>query len=152
MNITEITKIAGGHKRRKRVGRGNGSGSGKTCGRGHKGFGQRSGSKTRGQSEGGQMPMFRRLPKRGFNNANFTIRYSVVNVEALEERFDANAHVTPQSLVEVGLVRNLRFPIKVLGTGELKKKLNVDVAKFSDTAKQKIEAAGGKATVSKLRN
>ncbi len=152
MNITEITKIAGGHKRRKRVGRGNGSGSGKTCGRGHKGFGQRSGSKTRGQSEGGQMPMFRRLPKRGFNNANFTIRYSVVNVEALEERFEANAHVTAQSLVEVGLVRNLRFPIKVLGTGELKKKLNVDVAKFSDTAKQKIEAAGGKATVSKLRN
>ncbi len=152
MNITEITKIAGGHKRRKRVGRGNGSGSGKTCGRGHKGFGQRSGSKTRGQSEGGQMPMFRRLPKRGFNNANFTIRYSVVNVESLEERFESNAHVTPQSLIEVGLVRNLRFPVKVLGTGELKKKLNVDVAKYSDSAKQKIEAAGGKATVTKLRN
>jgi len=152
MNITEITKIAGGHKRRRRVGRGNGSGSGKTCGRGHKGFGQRSGSKTRGQSEGGQMPTFRRLPKRGFNNANFTTRYSVVNVAALEERFDSDANITPQALVEAGLVRNLRLPVKVLGNGDLKKKLNVNVAKFSDSARQKIEAAGGQATVCKLRN
>ncbi len=151
MNITEITKIAGGHKRRKRVGRGNGSGSGKTCGRGHKGFGQRSGSKFRAQSEGGQMPTFRRLPKRGFNNAQFTTRYSVVNVAALEERFDANAHVTPQALVEAGLVRNLRLPIKVLGNGDLKKKLKVDVAKYSDAARQKIEAAGGQVCVSKPR-
>ncbi len=147
MNITEITKLAGRGKRRKRIGRGAGSGKGKTCGRGHKGAGSRAGSKGFGLLEGGQMPTFRRLPKRGFNNANFTTRYSVVNVASLEKLFEGDAHVTPQSLQEVGLIRNLRLPVKILGNGEITKKLTVDAAKFSGTARQKIEAAGGEARV-----
>ncbi len=147
MNITEITKLAGADKRPRRVGRGRGSGCGKTCGRGHKGFGQRSGSRQLGMKEGGQMPTFRRMPKRGFSNAQFTTRYCVVNVALLEERFEAGSHVTQQSLLEAGLIRNLRFPIKILGTGELKKKLVVDAAKFSKTAMEKIGAAGGEARV-----
>ncbi len=147
MDITEITKLAGAEKRRKRVGRGRGSGHGKTSGRGHKGFGQRSGSGTRGFQEGGQMQLFRRLPKRGFNNALFATRYSVINVASLDERFENGAHVTPQALVEAGLVRNLKMPIKVLGNGELKKKFKVDAAKFSKSAEEKIKAAGGEARV-----
>ena len=143
MNMTEITKQAGADKRPMRVGRGHGCGKGKTCGRGHKGAGQRAGWKQRGMQEGGQMPTFRRLPKRGFSNAQFTTRYSVVNIEALERRFEAGAHVTPQSLLEAGLIRNLRRPVKILGDGTLTKKLIVDAAKFSGKAKESIEAAGG---------
>ena len=147
MNITEITKQGGKCRRRRRIGRGPGSGSGKTSGRGHKGAGQRSGSRSFDMSEGGQMPTFRRLPKRGFSNALFKTRYSVVNVSDLENRFDANAHVTPKALHESGLIRNLRLPVKILGNGELTKKLKVDAAKFSKSAKQKIESAGGAAQV-----
>ncbi len=93
--------------------------------------------------EGGQMPTFRRLPKRGFTNAAFKTVYSVVNIGSLEERFDSGAHVTPQSLAAVGLIRTLRFPVKILGNGDLTKKLTVDAAKFSRTAEEKIKAAGG---------
>ena len=93
------------------------------------------------------MPTFRRLPKRGFNNANFATRFSVVNVACLEQRYDAGAHVTPQSLVEVGLVRNLHLPIKILGNGSLTKKLLIDAAKFSKSAVEKIKSAGGEARV-----
>ena len=93
------------------------------------------------------MPSFGRMAKRGFSNAQFTTRYCVVNVALLEERFEAGSHVTQQSLLEAGLIRNLRFPIKILGTGELKKKLVVDAAKFSKTAMEKIGAAGGEARV-----
>ena len=143
MNIADITKLAGGHKRRKRVGRGGGSGAGKTCGRGHKGAGQRSGWTGRGLQEGGQMPTFRRLPKRGFSNAQFTTRYGIVNVGSLELCYEAGAHVTAQSLLEAGLIRNLRDPVKILGNGALTKKLSVDAAKFSKTAMEKIQAAGG---------
>ena len=143
MNITDITKVAGAEKRRNRVGRGRGSGNGKTCGRGNNGAGQRSGPRRNAMQEGGQMPTFRRLPKRGFNNAQFTTRYSVVNVASLEERYEANAHVTKQSLLEVGLVRNKQLDVKILGNGSLSKKLTVDAAKFSKTAQEKIEAAGG---------
>ena len=143
MDLTEVGKLAGAEKRSQRVGRGKGSGRGKTCGRGHKGAGQRAGFRIRGLREGGQMPTFRRLPKRGFSNARFTTRYSVVNVAALEERFEAGAHVTPQSLLEAGLIRNLRLPVKVLGEGALTKKLTVDAAKFSKSAQEKIQAAGG---------
>lgn len=89
------------------------------------------------------MPTFRRLPKRGFNNAQFTTRYSVVNVASLEERYEADTHVTKQSLLEVGLVRNKHLPVKILGNGSLSKKLTVDATKFSKSAKEKIEAAGG---------
>jgi len=93
------------------------------------------------------MPTFRRLPKRGFNNAQFTTRYSVVNVASLEERYEANAHVTTQSLLEMGLLRNKHRPVKILGDGSLSKKLTVDAAKFSKTAKEKIESAGGRANI-----
>ncbi len=147
MNITDITKEAGADKRRKRVGRGRGSGHGKTSGRGHGGFGQRAGWSGRGLQEGGQMPTFRRLPKRGFSNAQFTTRYSIVNLASLEQRYEPGAHVTPQSLLEVGLIRNLRFPVKVLGDGTLTKKLVIDAAKFSKSAVEKIQAAGGEARV-----
>ncbi len=147
MNITDITKRAGSNKRRKRVGRGAGSGSGKTSGRGHKGFGQRSGWRQRSQQEGGQMPTFRRIPKRGFSNANFTVRYGIVNLEDLEGRYEAGSHVTLQSMMEVGLIRNLRQPIKVLGNGSLSKKLTVDAARFSKSAEEKIKAAGGEARI-----
>ncbi|MFQ5489699.1 MAG: 50S ribosomal protein L15 [Phycisphaerae bacterium] len=145
MQIADITKLAGRHKRRKRFGRGPGSGLGKTCGRGHKGGGSRAGWKQRGLAEGGQMPLFRRLPKRGFNNYNFRTTYSVVNVGALEERFEAGAEVTPELMVEVGLVRNLQLGVKILGDGKLTKKIKVRAAKFSKQAVEKIQAAGGEA-------
>ena len=145
MNITEITRLAGPHRRRRRVGRGRGSGSGKTAGRGSKGAGSRAGARRSSMKEGGQMPMFRRLPKRGFSNVLFRVRYSVVNVGALEERFDSGDHVTLQSLTEAGLVRNLRFPVKILGDGSLSKKLIVDVARYTQSARSKIQAAGGEA-------
>jgi len=145
MNLTELTKRAGANKKRRRLGRGPGSGRGKTCGRGHKGGGSRSGWKRRGFAEGGQMPLARRLPKRGFNNANFTVRYTVVNVGDLQECFDAGEHVTTAVLIEAGLVRNKRLPVKILGNGDLKKKLNVEVDRFSKQAAEKISAAGGQA-------
>lgn len=147
MNIADITKLAGKDRRRKRVGRGEGSGSGKTSGRGDKGGGQRAGWGLRGLQEGGQMPTFRRIPKRGFNNANFTTRYVVVNIASLEERFEDGAHVTPQALRECGLVRKATMPVKILGQGDLKKKLKVDAAKFSKSAEEKIKAAGGEVKV-----
>lgn len=147
MNITELTTRAGADKRRRRVGRGRGSGCGKTSGRGHGGVGQRSGGGGRVLAEGGQMPTFRRLPKRGFNNAKFTTRFSVVNVGDLELRFDAGAHVTSQALLEVRLIRNLRFPVKILGDGDLTKKFVVDAAKYSRSAAEKIKAVGGEARI-----
>jgi len=143
MNITEITKLAGPDKRRKRLGRGESSGKGKTCGRGNKGAGQRAGAGIRGLQEGGQMPTFRRMPKRGFSNAKFTTRYAVVNVGDLEENFEPGTHVTAQVLLEARLIRNRRAPVKVLGEGELTKKLRVDAARFSATAAEKIQRAGG---------
>lgn len=147
MKIAEITRLAGRDRRRKRVGRGRGSGHGKTCGRGNKGAGQRSGWRQRGMQEGGQMPTFRRMPKRGFSNARFTTRYNIVNVDLLESRFEPGAHVTPQALLKAGLIRHLRYPVKVLGDGTLAKKLIVDAAKFSNSAKEKIQAAGGEARI-----
>jgi len=147
MNITDITKLAGKDRRSKRVGRGEGSGSGKTSGRGDKGGGSRAGWSQRGLQEGGQMPTFRRIPKRGFNNFLFRTQYALVNVSSLEEKFESGAHVTSESLRDVGLVRKARLPIKILGNGELKKKLKVDAAKFSKTAEEKIKAAGGEVKV-----
>ena len=147
MKIAEVTKKAGADKRRRRVGRGRGSGCGKTCGRGHKGAGSRAGNARRGFAEGGQMPTFRRIPKRGFSNAKFAKHFSIVNLAGLEEKYESGAHVTPQSMLEVGLIRHLRHPVKVLGNGELSKKLTVDAAKFSASAAEKIKAAGGEARV-----
>jgi large subunit ribosomal protein L15 len=147
MELSEILKQAGAHRRRKRIGRGIGSGSGKTAGRGHKGAGSRAGSTRLSMSEGGQMPLFRRIPKRGFSNFPFRTRYNVVNVGELEKRFDAGAHVTPEAILEAGLIRNLRYKVKILGNGELSKKLKIEAAKFSKSAEQKITSAGGEAVV-----
>ena len=131
---------------RKRVGRGPGSGTGKTSGKGHKGQNARSGGGVRPGFEGGQLPLFRRLSKRGFNNYNFRTVYATVNVGDLE-RFEEGTTVTKELLIEVGLVKKELDGIKVLGNGELTKKLTVKANKFSDSAKTKIENIGGKTEV-----
>ena len=140
----EITSIAGKHKARRRIGRGTGSGQGKTCGRGHKGSGSRAGSTSMSLYEGGQMPLFRRLPKRGFSNYKFATRCEIVNVSQLE-RFDDGATVGAEQLSNAGLIDSLKNKVKVLGNGELTKKLQVTAHKFSKTAEQKIVASGGTA-------
>ena len=127
---------------RKRVGRGPGSGTGKTSGKGHKGQNARSGGGVRPGFEGGQLPLFRRLSKRGFNNYNFRTVYATVNVGDLE-RFKEGTTVTKELLIEAGLVKKELDGIKVLGNGELTKKLTVKADKFSSTAKEKIENVGG---------
>jgi len=147
MLSNEITAIAGAYKKRKRIGRGKGSGNGKTCGRGHKGCGQRPGSSVRPTYEGGQMPLFRRLPKRGFSNYDFANRYEIVNVSQLERLFDENTSIDVQGLVNAGLVDSVKSKVKVLGDGELTKKLNVVAHKFSKSAEQKISGCGGVAKV-----
>jgi len=146
MMIHEITSKVGRYKTRKRVGRGRGSGHGKTCGRGHKGAGSRAGYTRRPYFEGGQMSFVRRIPKRGFSNAPFRHLYHLVNIKALHARFEDGAEVNAESLVRVGLVRDTRLPVKILGEGETTKKFDVTAAKFSASAKAKILAAGGTAT------
>lgn len=148
MMIHEVTEKVGKHKRRKRVGRGPGSGLGKTCGRGHKGAKSRAGASgsIRASSEGGQMPWFRRIPKRGFSNAQFRKEYRIVNIKAMDARFDDGAEITPEALVEVGLIKDAKLPVKVLGEGETSKKFTVTAAMFSRAAAEKIEKAGGKVT------
>ena len=142
----EITSIAGKNKNRKRVGRGSGSGNGKTSGRGHKGAGSRAGSSKVSAFEGGQMPLFRRIPKRGFSNFDFARRYKIVNISQLE-RFDDGATVGIEQLSAAGLVDSLKDKVKVLGDGELTKKLAITAHKFSKSAEQKIVASGGTAKV-----
>ena len=132
-------------KSRNRVGRGIGSGNGKTAGKGHKGQKARTGGKIRRGFEGGQTPLYRRIPKRGFNNI-FAKEIATVNVSALNA-FEDGATVTIEALVNAGLVKKALDGVKVLGNGELSKKLTVQVNAYSDVAKQKIEAAGGKAEV-----
>ncbi len=143
MMIHEITCTVGRFKSRKRIGRGPGSGHGKTSGRGHKGAGSRSGHKHRAYYEGGQQSWIRRLPKRGFTNAPFKTRFHVVNLRDLEARFDAGSQVNAASLAEAGVIRDAKLPLKVLAEGSLTKKLTVTAAKFSKAAKAAIEAAGG---------
>jgi len=131
---------------KKRVGRGIGSGLGKTSGKGHKGQNARSGGGVRQGFEGGQLPLFRRLPKRGFSNAMFKVRYAVINLSDLN-KFEDGAVVTPELLSEMGLVKKQLDGIKVLGNGKLEKKLVVKAHRFSDVAKEQIEKLGGKAEV-----
>ena len=140
MKLNELENL--NTKTRKRVGRGPGSGTGKTSGKGHKGQNARSGGGVRPGFEGGQLPLFRRLSKRGFNNYNFRTVYATVNVGDLE-RFEEGTTVTKELLIEVGLVKKELDGIKVLGNGELTKKLTVKANKFSSTAKAKIENVGG---------
>ncbi len=142
----EITSIVGKHKSRRRVGRGTGTGRGKTCGRGHKGSGSRAGASSISLYEGGQMPLFRRLPKRGFSNKNYATRYEIVNLSQLE-RFDDGAAVGAEQLSNAGLIDSLESKVKILGDGELTKRLEVTAHKFSKTAEQKIMACGGTAKV-----
>ena len=138
----EITSIAGKHTRRRRVGRGSGSGHGKTCGRGHKGAGSRAGSTSVTLYEGGQMPLFRRLPKRGFSNYKFATRCEIVNVCQLE-RFEDGATIGVEQLSLAGLIDSDKSKVKILGKGDLTKKLQVTAHKFSKNAEQKITASGG---------
>ena len=140
MKLNELSNLNA--KNRKRVGRGPGSGTGKTSGKGHKGQNARSGGGVRPGFEGGQLPLFRRLSKRGFNNYNFRTVYATVNVGDLE-RFEEGTTVTKELLIEAGLVKKELDGIKVLGNGELTKKLTVKADKFSSTAKEKIENVGG---------
>lgn len=141
----EITSVVGKHKARKRVGRGRGTGVGKTCGRGHKGAGSRAGSTSLSLFEGGQMPLFRRVPKRGFNNKQFARRLEIVNVSQLE-RFEDGAEVGVEQLSRAGLVLGRQSKVKILGDGELTKRLAVAAHKFSKTAEEKIVGCGGTAT------
>ncbi|ADH97683.1 50S ribosomal protein L15 [Salisediminibacterium selenitireducens] len=146
MKLHELKPAAGSrNKTRNRVGRGIGSGNGKTAGRGHKGQNARSGGGVRPGFEGGQMPIFRRLPKRGFKNPN-RVEYAIVNLDTLN-RFEDGTEVTPELLVETGTVKNERGGIKILGNGTLERKVTVKAHKFSSTAKEAIEAAGGTAEV-----
>ena len=146
MKLHELSPNPGSVSSRKRVGRGPGSGLGKTSGKGHKGQNARSGGGVRVGFEGGQLPLFRRLSKRGFNNYEFRTVYATVNVSDLN-RFEDGTTVTPELLIETGLVKKELDGIKVLGKGELTKKLVVKANKFSGSAKEKIENNGGKAEV-----
>jgi large subunit ribosomal protein L15 len=146
MKLHELSPNEGAVKSRKRVGRGIGSGLGKTSGKGHKGQNARSGGGVRPGFEGGQLPLFRRLSKRGFNNYNFRTVYAVVNVGDLE-RFEDGTTVTSEILKESGLVNKELDGIKILGNGKLTKKLTVKANKFSNAAKEKIESVGGKIEV-----
>ena len=145
MKLHELSPVAGSTFEGKRKGRGHGSGNGKTGGRGHKGQKARSGGKVRAGFEGGQMPLARRIPKRGFNNI-FAKPLDGVNVSVLN-KFEDGAVVDVQTLLDAGILSKCKYGVKFLGNGEVTKKLTVKAAAFSETAKQKIEAAGGKAEV-----
>lgn len=141
MKLHELKPAEGSRKERNRVGRGIGSGNGKTAGKGHKGQNARSGGGVRPGFEGGQTPLFRRLPKRGFTNINRK-DYAIVNLDALN-RFEDGTEITPVLLIETGLISKEKAGIKVLAKGKLEKKLSVKAHKFSSAAKEAIEAAGG---------
>ena len=145
MKLNELSPAAGSAKSAWRKGRGAGSGNGKTAGKGHKGQNARSGGGVRPGFEGGQLPLYRKLPKRGFKN-RFAVNYAVVNVSALN-KFEDGAVIDLATLVEKKIVRKPLDGLKVLGNGELTKKLTVKATVFSATAKEKIEAAGGKTEV-----
>lgn len=146
MKLHTMKPAEGATFTRKRVGRGIGSGLGKTSGKGHKGQNARSGGGVRQGFEGGQLPLFRRLPKRGFTNAMFKTEYTVINLSDLN-KFEDGATVSPELLKEMGLVKKQLDGIKVLGNGKLEKKLVVKAHKFSNVAKEQIEKLGGKAEV-----
>ena len=145
MKLDSLKPSKGSTKNKKRIGRGHGSGLGKTSGRGHKGAGQRSGNKRRAWFEGGQMPLARRLPRRGFTNI-FKEEIQIVNISDLI-RIEKNSEIDPVVLQENGLIRSSLKPVKILGEGDIDKKLNVTASSFSESAKNKIEKAGGTVTI-----
>jgi len=143
MRLHDLKPNPGSKHRKKRLGNGESSGLGKTCGKGHKGQKSRSGASIRPGFEGGQMPLHRRLPKKGFNNAQFTTTYAPINVSTLNERFEDGATVNDETLIAAGLLSGQYDGVKILGNGDITKKLTVDVAAVSASAKEKIEKAGG---------
>ena len=145
MKLHELSPAPGSVRDVKRIGRGHGSGNGKTAGKGHKGQKARAGRGIRAGFEGGQMPLHRRIPKRGFNNI-FATPYVAINVAALN-RFEDGAVVNTEALLNAGIIIKAPYGVKILGNGKIEKKLTVQVAAFSESAKAKIEAAGGKAEV-----
>lgn len=151
MRLHTLRPNPGAKKRRKRLGSGESSGKGKTSGKGHKGQKARSGGSIRLGFEGGQMPLIRRLPKRGFNNAQFKTVFGIVNLDDLERKFDAGASVTEAALRESGLVRGPIDAVKILGRGELTKKLAIETDQITASAREKIEKAGGTITIREKR-
>ena len=147
MKLHELSPAPGSTKSAWRKGRGVGSGNGKTAGRGHKGQNARTGGGVRPGFEGGQIPLYRRLPKRGFTNSLFKKEYAIINLETLDKLFNDGDAVSMETLLEKGIIRKELNGLKVLGRGEITKKLTVKAAIFSASAKEKIEAAGGKAEV-----
>ena len=147
MKLHELSPAPGSTKSAWRKGRGVGSGNGKTAGRGHKGQNARTGGGVRPGFEGGQIPLYRRLPKRGFTNSLFKKEYAIINLETLDKLFNDGDAVSLETLLEKGVIRKELNGLKVLGRGEITKKLTVKAAIFSASAKEKIEAAGGKAEV-----
>ena len=141
MKLDSLAPVKGSVSKKKRIGRGHGSGLGKTSGRGHKGAGQRSGSKKRAWFEGGQMPLARRLPRRGFTNI-FKEKFQIVNIGDIINLKDGSI-IDPVSLKDSGLIRSSLKPVKILGNGSIKKKIKISASAFSSVAKEKIEKAGG---------
>lgn len=146
LDLKKVTSLGGRYPDRRRIGRGVGSGLGKTSGRGHKGWGQRSGTSRRPGYEGGQMPIYRRVPKRGFTNARFSTDYTVINVEALNG-FDAGTVVDLETVLARGLASKISPLFKILGNGSLDRKLTVRAQKFTKSAIEKIQAAGGSVVI-----
>ena len=146
MKLSTLYPNDGATKRRQRLGCGPGSGKGKTCGKGHKGQNARSGGGKGPVFEGGQLPLYRRLPKRGFSNARFKVTYATLNLSDLN-KFEDGAVVTPELLKDMGILKNQLDGVKILGNGKLEKKLTVKANKFSKTAQDAIEKLGGKAEV-----
>lgn len=144
MKLHDIKPNPGAKHRRRRVGNGESSGLGKTCGKGHKGQKSRSGASIRPNFEGGQMPIFRRLPKKGFNNAQFKTKFAIVNLRDLEDKYGDGDTVNEETLRSHGLVKGIYDAIKLLGSGDISKKLTVEVEKVSASAREKLEKAGGK--------
>lgn len=147
MNLHDLSPVPGSRKKKKRLGQGLGSGHGKTAGKGHKGQKARAGVSIKANFEGGQMPLARRIPKRGFSNFRFAVRYETVNVADIEERFEAGSEVTPESLYALRLISGADKPVKILGDGDVTKSFTVRANAYSASAAKKIEAAGGKAEV-----
>lgn len=147
MDLHELHPAPGSRTKKKRLGQGISSGHGKTAGKGHKGQKARAGVSIKPNFEGGQMPLARRIPKRGFSNYRFAVRYEVVNLADLEDRFEDGAEVTAEALAAYRLISNPESRVKILGNGDLTKSLNVKANAYSASAAKKIEAAGGKAEV-----
>lgn len=143
MNLNELSPAPGSKKNRKRVGRGESSGWGKTSGKGHNGQKSRAGATINPAFEGGQMPLLKRVPKRGFSNARFKKDYAIINLTTLETRFADGAEITPERALENGAIKKLKDGMKVLGKGELTKKFSIKTNEISASAKEKIIAAGG---------